>query len=71
MTTLFNDPASFMEDQLAGFLDAFSDRLHGVDGGVVSTAPQPSPEVAVVVGGGSGHYPAFSGLVGPGWPTAP
>ncbi|MFD5823723.1 dihydroxyacetone kinase family protein [Nesterenkonia xinjiangensis] len=66
MTTLFNDPASFMEDQLAGFLDAFSDRLHGVDGGVVSTAPQPSPEVAVVVGGGSGHYPAFSGLVGPG-----
>lgn len=66
MTTLFNDPSTFMEDQLAGFLDAYSDRLRGVEGGVVSTAPQESPEVAVVGGGGSGHYPAFSGLVGPG-----
>ncbi|GAA3071210.1 dihydroxyacetone kinase family protein [Nesterenkonia aethiopica] len=66
MTTLYNDPSTFMEDQLAGFLDAYADRLRGVEGGVVSTAPQDSPEVAVVVGGGSGHYPAFSGLVGPG-----
>ncbi|GAA3712996.1 D-erythrulose 4-kinase [Zhihengliuella alba] len=69
MTTLFNDPARFMEDQLAGFLDVYGDRLVGVDGGVVSAAPQPTPQVGVIVGGGSGHYPAFSGLVGPGLAT--
>ncbi len=30
--------------------------------------PRPRPgKVAVVVGGGSGHYPAFCGVVGPGF----
>ncbi|GHC99761.1 dihydroxyacetone kinase family protein [Zhihengliuella salsuginis] len=67
MTTLFNDPARFMEDQLAGFLDLYSDRLVGVDGGVVSASAPGSGQVGVVVGGGSGHYPAFAGLVGPGF----
>jgi len=67
MTTLFNDPARFMEDQLAGFLDLYSDRLVGVDGGVVSASTPGSEQVSVVVGGGSGHYPAFAGLVGPGF----
>ncbi|WP_180967301.1 dihydroxyacetone kinase family protein, partial [Zhihengliuella halotolerans] len=67
MTTLFNDPARFMEDQLAGFLDLYSDRLVGVDGGVVSASAPGSEQVSVVVGGGSGHYPAFAGLVGPGF----
>ncbi|MCO1337972.1 D-erythrulose kinase [Kocuria polaris] len=69
MTTLFNDPARFMEDQLAGFLDLYSDRLVGVDGGVVSASAPASETVSVVVGGGSGHYPAFAGLVGPGFAT--
>jgi len=66
MTTLYNDPAEFAEDQLAGFVDLYSDRLQGVPGGVVSHRG-PAPIVAVVVGGGSGHYPAFAGLVGPGF----
>ena len=36
-------------------------------GGVVrATRPRPG-KVAVVIGGGSGHYPAFCGLVGPGF----
>lgn len=65
MTTLYNDPAEFAEDQLAGFVDLYADRLKGVPGGVISHRG-PDPIVAVVVGGGSGHYPAFAGLVGPG-----
>lgn len=66
MTKLFNDPAEFAEDQLEGFLDLYSDRLVGVPGGVISLPPK-EPQVAVIVGGGSGHYPAFAGLVGPGF----
>jgi dihydroxyacetone kinase len=66
MTTLYNDPAEFAEDQLAGFVDLYADRLQAVPGGVISHRG-PDPIVAVVVGGGSGHYPAFAGLVGPGF----
>lgn len=66
MTTLYNDPAEFAEDQLAGFVELFADRLRAVPGGVISHRGA-DPIVAVVVGGGSGHYPAFAGLVGPGF----
>lgn len=66
MTTIYNDPADFCDDQLDGFVDLYADRLRKVAGGVVRL-PQGEPEVAVVVGGGSGHYPAFAGLVGPGF----
>ncbi|MET8468461.1 dihydroxyacetone kinase family protein [Streptomyces sp. NPDC006422] len=65
MTRLFDDPATFAEDQLAGFLDLYADRLRGVPGGVVAHRGE-HPQVAVVIGGGSGHYPAFCGTVGPG-----
>ncbi|MGD6756555.1 dihydroxyacetone kinase family protein [Streptomyces sp. BH105] len=65
MTRLFDDPANFAEDQLAGFLDLYADRLRGVPGGVVAHRGE-RPQVAVVIGGGSGHYPAFCGTVGPG-----
>lgn len=65
MTTIFDSPGDFADDQLEGFLDLYSDRLRGVPGGVVAL-PQGEPTVAVVAGGGSGHYPAFAGLVGPG-----
>jgi dihydroxyacetone kinase len=66
MSTLFNDPGEFAADQLAGFVDINSDRLRGVPGGVVAHRRE-DPIVAVVIGGGSGHYPAFAGLVGPGF----
>ena len=42
MTKLFNDPARFTEDMLAGFLDANARYVAGVPGGVVrahKTAP--------------------------------
>jgi D-erythrulose 4-kinase len=67
MTRLFNDPATFTEDMLDGFLDANARYVVGVEGGVVRATATPPGKVAVVVGGGSGHYPAFCGVVGPGF----
>jgi len=67
MTRLYDDPARFAEDLLEGFLDAHGDRVVGVPGGVVRATETPAGKVAVVVGGGSGHYPAFCGVVGPGF----
>ncbi|QAV70495.1 dihydroxyacetone kinase family protein [Salinibacterium sp. UTAS2018] len=68
MTVLFNDPSDFAEDALDGFVELYADRLSGVPGGVVAHR-RGEPKVAVVIGGGSGHYPAFAGLVGPGFAT--
>ena len=67
MTRLYDDPARFAQDLLEGFLDAHDDRVVGVPGGVVRAAETPAGKVAVVVGGGSGHSPAFCGVVGPGF----
>src|SRR5262245_46159973 len=67
MTRLFNDPATFTEDMLDGFLDANARYVVGVEGGVVRATTTPGGKVAVVIGGGSGHYPAFCGVVGPGF----
>ena len=67
MTRLFNDPATFTEDMLDGFLDANARYVVGVEGGVVRATTTPPGKVAVVVGGGSGHYPAFCGVVGQGF----
>ena len=67
MTKLFNDPATFTEDMLVGFTDANADYVVAVPGGVVRAVPTRKDKVAVIVGGGSGHYPAFAGVVGPGF----
>lgn len=66
MTTLFNDPSSFVEEAVEGFVAANGRWVRAVPGGVVRRSLPADPTVAVVIGGGSGHYPAFSGLVGPG-----
>jgi len=67
MTKLFDDPARFTEDMLAGFLDANASYVVGVPGGVVRVRETAPGKVAVVIGGGSGHYPAFCGTVGTGF----
>ena len=67
MTKLFNDPARFTEDMLVGFLDANARYVAGVPGGVVRAHKTRPGKVAVVIGGGSGHYPAFCGTVGAGF----
>jgi dihydroxyacetone kinase len=70
MTRIFDDPAGFERDALDGLVAAYPDHLARLDGGVVRSTVVPEGQVAVVVGGGSGHYPAFAGLVGPGMATA-
>ena len=66
MTRLFNDPDAFADEVLEGFTAAHADLVRRVPGGVVRKSPAPAGKVAVVIGGGAGHYPAFAGLVGPG-----
>lgn len=65
MTRLHNDPAAFADELLDGFAAANASRVVAVDGGVVRRSGS-AGRVAVVIGGGSGHYPAFAGLVGDG-----
>ncbi|MDQ1130051.1 dihydroxyacetone kinase family protein [Microbacterium sp. SORGH_AS_0888] len=66
MSYVLNDPVDFAEESAAGFAAAYPDLVRPVPGGVVRASGTPRGHVAVVVGGGSGHYPAFAGLVGPG-----
>ena len=66
MTRVFDDPGAFADDALAGFTAAYPGYVLRADGGVVRAAASRPGQVAVVIGGGSGHYPAFAGLVGPG-----
>jgi len=66
MTHVFNDPAVFTEESLAGLVSVHSSLLRQVVGGVVSRGVTKDGRVSVVVGGGSGHYPMFAGLVGEG-----
>ncbi|GAA3339195.1 dihydroxyacetone kinase family protein [Curtobacterium pusillum] len=66
MTRLFNDPADFADEMVDGFVAANRSRVRKVHGGVARSTSSPAGTVALVIGGGSGHYPAFGGLVGHG-----
>ena len=66
MASIFSDADTFVDDALGGFVLAHRDEVRRVDGGVVRARPLRPGQVAVVIGGGSGHYPAFAGFVGPG-----
>lgn len=66
MSYILNDPGAFASESADGFVAAHHTLVRRVAGGVVRANPTPPGQVAVVIGGGSGHYPAFAGLVGPG-----
>ena len=66
MTYLYNDPVEFADEMIDGFVTAHASLVRKVKGGVVRASRTPDGHVAVVVGGGSGHYPAFAGIVGEG-----
>lgn len=66
MSYVLNDPADFADESVVGFVAAHSALVRQVAGGVVRTQATAPGQVAVVIGGGSGHYPAFAGLVGTG-----
>lgn len=67
MTRLMNDPKSFAQEFVDGFVRACPQYVTRVFGGIVrSTVPAPG-KVVVVSGGGGGHFPAFAGFVGEGF----
>ena len=66
MTHIVQDPETFAEVALVGFCDAYSHLVRAVPGGALRSTKTKAGKVAVVIGGGSGHYPAFAGYVGRG-----
>ena len=66
MTYLVNDPSTFPAELADGFLAANRRYVRKVFGGAVRATESTPGKVALIVGGGSGHYPAFGGWVGQG-----
>ncbi|WP_026538605.1 dihydroxyacetone kinase family protein [Arthrobacter sp. 9MFCol3.1] len=66
MTRLFNEPSAFADEMIEGFVASHGRWVKRVSGGVVRNTRSKPGSVALVIGGGSGHYPAFAGLVGQG-----
>jgi dihydroxyacetone kinase len=68
MTYLFNSPTAFKEEMIEGYTAAYSryaQRVSGASAVKAVDSPQQG-RVSIIIGGGSGHYPAFCGLVGRG-----
>ncbi len=66
MTKLYNDPTQFAAQAVRGLALSHPEHVAEVHGGVVRPTLTPKGQPALVIGGGSGHYPAFAGWVGPG-----
>jgi dihydroxyacetone kinase len=65
---MLNEASAFRAEMIAGYAAAYGrylQRIPDTSGVRANGAPAPG-RVGVVVGGGSGHYPAFYGLVGQG-----
>lgn len=69
MTHVYNDPADFKNDVLRGFTAAHRSRVEPVEGasGFIRAGGPLEGKVSLVIGGGSGHYPSYSGVVGVGF----
>ena len=69
MTHVYNDPANFKEDVLRGFALAHAQHVQRVEGasGFVRAGGALEGKVGLVIGGGSGHYPSYNGVVGTGF----
>lgn len=66
MTRLFNEPSAFAYEMIEGFVASHGRWVRRVPGGVARSTRSIPGSVSLVIGGGSGHYPAFAGLVGQG-----
>ena len=66
MTRLLNNPADFPAELVQGFVDSNRRYVRKVFGGVVRATQSTPGKVAVITGGGTGHYPGFMGWVGTG-----
>jgi dihydroxyacetone kinase len=69
MTHLYNDPAEFPNDVINGFDAAYPQYVQRVEGasGFVRAGGPLEGKVSLVIGGGSGHYPSYNGVVGTGF----
>jgi len=68
---LINDPFDMVEEMVDGFISANDDIVKRVGRRSIARLESPIPnKVAIVVGGGSGHLPAFAGYVGSGMADA-
>ena len=69
MTHIYNDPAEFNDDVIKGFTAAYPQYVQRVEGasGFVRAGGPLEGKVSLVIGGGSGHYPSYNGVVGTGF----
>jgi phosphoenolpyruvate---glycerone phosphotransferase subunit DhaK len=63
---LINDPFDAVDEMVEGFVAAHADVVRLAADRVVARHPHDRAKVGLVIGGGSGHEPAFLGYVGPG-----
>lgn len=69
MKKLINDPKNVVEEMIDGYVKAhpnYIKQLEENDRALVTARPRSNGKVGVVIGGGSGHEPAFMGYVGEG-----
>jgi dihydroxyacetone kinase len=69
MTHVYNDPAEFPTDVIKGFAAAYPQYVQRVEGasGFLRAGGPLEGKVSLVIGGGSGHYPSYNGVVGTGF----
>ena len=70
MTHVYNDPAEFKDDVIRGFaagLPAAMSTGSRVRPASSGPAARWTGKVSLVIGGGSGHYPSYNGVVGTGF----
>jgi dihydroxyacetone kinase len=69
MTHIYNDPAEFPSDVIIGFAAAYPQYVQRVEdaSGFVRAGGPLEGKVSLVIGGGSGHYPSYNGVVGTGF----
>src|SRR6188472_1046263 len=69
MTHIYNDSAEFPSDVIKGFAAAYPQYVQRVEGasGFVRAGGALDGKVSLVIGGGSGHYPSYNGVVGTGF----
>lgn len=71
MKKLINDPFDMVEEMVDGFISANDEIVKRVGRRSIARLESPIPnKVGIVVGGGSGHLPAFAGFVGLGMADA-
>jgi dihydroxyacetone kinase len=69
MTRIYNDPSAFKEEVMEGVVTAYPRYVERVPraAGFVRRGGTRDGKVSLVIGGGSGHYPSYSGVTGYGF----